>query len=134
MTVHQDVLTALRTVLLGVSGLPVARAWQNIAFEPEPGVPYVRDTMLLGAALPVEVGGGAAFRAEEVYQVDVFTPAGGPITGTLGVADAIASAFRSGTITAGGRKVWVRSCRLGPWLIEDGWCQVPVSLFYTVDH
>lgn len=89
---------ALRNRLLTVSGLPASRAWENKAFTPSAGTPYLTDEFApaTSAALSVPVK-SAVVEERGLYVVTLYGLANDGIS-TIGAwADAILAAFAPGT-------------------------------------
>jgi hypothetical protein len=56
-------------------GLPSSRAWENIAFQPTPGVPWVEEQYLPGPAAQVTLGPNGEIEALPMYALYVNLPA-----------------------------------------------------------
>lgn len=56
-------------------GLPTARAWENIAFQPTAGVPWVREEFLPGPTAQVTLGPLGDLEATPMYALHVHVPA-----------------------------------------------------------
>jgi hypothetical protein len=62
-------------------GLPAARAWENIAFQPTAGVPWVREEFLPGPTGQVTVGPLGRLEALPMYALHIHVPAETGLTG-----------------------------------------------------
>ncbi len=89
---------ALRARLLATPGLPAARAWENVAYTPTVGVPYVEEQFDPGNAFVPEVGIGARREARPIYAVIVYVPQGTGISAGDTIADAILNQFPPGLV------------------------------------
>lgn len=114
-------------------GLPADRAWENIAFEPTPGSPYVVEQYVPGASRQLSVGPLGTLQADVIYVLQVYTPADLGIGAPSKYADALITLFapRVALTLTNGDKVRVRT-DTGPFrgqLLqrEPGWATVPVS-------
>lgn len=52
-------------------GLPSNRAWENVAFQPTAGVPWVREEFIPGPTAQVTIGPGGDLEATPMYAVHV---------------------------------------------------------------
>lgn len=97
-SVFADIRTALRTQLLTVVGLPVARKLEGESLDPPSAAAYIRETLLRKAPPVTTTIGPTPRRALRfLYQIDVFTPA----TNAQGVEqDATALELLAGSIVA----------------------------------
>jgi hypothetical protein len=62
-------------------GLPSNRAWENVAFQPTAGVPWVREEFIPGPAAQVTIGPLGELQAEPMYALYVNVPAETGLTG-----------------------------------------------------
>lgn len=129
-------LGALRARLTGVSGLPSSRAWENVTFTPVVGQAYVGDAWLGGPEQAAEVGPGPLIRGRYLYQVTVFWPASSGVHDALKLADKIADAMRSSSLTIAGspHPARVSGVKVGP-RIQDAanWYSLPISVSVDMD-
>jgi len=127
----EALLTALRTRLLTVSGLP-PRAWENVNFVPEIGDAYVTDRWLGGSAQAAEVGDRPLRRGRYLYQINVVSPNNRGMDEIMALADDIASVFQD-PMDVGGVPARPVSVRVGPPLVESSnWYSFPISV--SVDY
>jgi hypothetical protein len=61
-------------------GLPSQRAWENDAFQPTAGIPWVREEFSLGARGQITIGPGGDVRGEPQYTIHISVPAGTRLT------------------------------------------------------
>jgi hypothetical protein len=61
-------------------GLPSSRAWENIAFEPTAGVPWVREEFLPGPSSQVTIGPTGELVVEPQYVLSVNVPSASGLT------------------------------------------------------
>lgn len=73
-------------------------AWPNVGFEPNPGEPFVRISILPGETLRVALGNDR-LRRVGVISVQVFTPAGRTVQDNMAIVDDVVSTFRGATIS-----------------------------------
>ena len=71
MSIFTNAQIALDTRLSTLTGLP-STAWENIQFDPEEGVTWVRPTTLWGSAEVTSMERLEKFVG--IYQIDVFEP------------------------------------------------------------
>ena len=124
---HKALRLALRAILLTVSGLPSARAWEARTFEPpNPPAPWLRETLIPGSERLIATNN---IMELGIYQLDLYHPETDEGTETVeALADAVKTAFRPTTnISTFG--VVERAERLGgrrdhPWYI------IPVRISY----
>ncbi|MDQ0462628.1 hypothetical protein QO010_000376 [Caulobacter ginsengisoli] len=97
-------LIAIRGALetaLGAMTPALATAWENRGFEPSPGTPYQRATLIMAMPDDAEIGGRHAERG--FLQVDLCYPPGAGSGAAAGRAALIKAGFRKGTsLTASG--------------------------------
>ena len=131
--IYQQLLSALRGVLVTVPGLPADRRWLNTT-APPPSGPFVDDGFTSLDSAYAECGPNAMRRCECTYRVSIRVPAGTDAHAALTVAGHVEDHFASMTLTVGGNPVEVLSTRSGPALTENAWLHVPVSVSLTFDH
>lgn len=133
MSAITDLRSALRANLLTVSGLPPV-AWQNRAFEPTPGSPWLRETLLPAGANLASIAGvitEALLREDGIYQITVFYPAGGDLKAAESLVDSIRSAFRPGiVVTHGGIAAVCTRAEVARAVQEPDWYGIPISIRY----
>lgn len=131
MSTHTDIIAALRTHLLAVSGLPAARQLENRTFKPVTGTPWVRESLRPISAELASFGNGGLVQERGQYLVDVFYPANTGTRDAFGMADAIVAAFRPGiALTYGGATVRVQRAERAAGQSEPDWFMVPVAVTY----
>lgn len=133
--IYQTLLTTLRTVLTGVSGLPADRRWLNTAAGPSTGVaPFVEDGFTAIDSEFAECGPNAMRRCEATYRVSIRVPLNTDAHAALSLASTIEAAFAAMQVTIAGQPVEVLNSRAGPALTEKAWLHVPVYVSLTFDH
>lgn len=108
----------------------MATAWQNVAFTPDPAVPYQEAILLTGT--PENPAYGAYYRDVGVFQVALMYPFGGGPAAADARAAAIRDWFRRGTTTVvDGIEVVVQRTPIIAAGFRDGdrW-RLPVSIQY----
>lgn len=115
-------------------GLPELRAWENIAFTPETGRPYVTEQYLPGPTLKETLGTFAELELRPMYVVTIYAVANRGLAAAAKYADALLALFAPGTtVTAtNGDTLRVRN-DVGPFrgqLLHDspGWALIPVTI------
>lgn len=131
--IYQQLLAALRGVLVTVPGLPADRRWLNTT-TPAPSGPFVDDSFTAIDSTFAECGPDAMRRCEATYRVSIRVPSGTDAHAALSLASSIEDTFASMALTVGGQPVEVLSTRSGPSLTENAWLHVPVSVSLTFDH
>jgi hypothetical protein len=134
MSWGDDLLMALRTRLVTVSGLPAARRWANTTGTPDPTQPFVEDGFTTLDSQYRECGPDAWRRTDATYRVSIRVPLGTDAHAAMALAGAIETAFASTPMTVGTYPLEILSTRAGPSLSEAQWLHVPVSLSVTFDH
>jgi hypothetical protein len=133
MTFSMDVLGALRTVLLTVSGTtPIA--YLNRDYTPVSGTMFLAEALYTADGAPYQLGPGSAgkYRHEGMYQVTVVAPRNAGFSTAMALADAISGAFRVAT-PAVGTGLSVLRVNIAPPFSDDPWWRVPVTVDFTVD-
>ena len=131
--IYQQLLSALRGVVVSVPGLPAERRWLNTTGA-DPSGPFVDDSITNLDSTFAECGPDAMRRCEATYRVSIRVPAGTDAHAALTVAGNLEDTFASMTLTVGGYPVEVLSTRSGPALTENAWLHIPVSVSLTFDH
>lgn len=85
-TLAVEAETSGRTISVGI---PTLRAWENVAFEPTVGVPYVVEQFIPGPTTKITLGAGGEVEGLPMYAPHVHVPAGVGV----GAADAYADAL-----------------------------------------
>jgi hypothetical protein len=79
------------------AGLPSARSWENIAFEPTAGVPWVEEEYIPGPVVQVTLGPNGDLEATPMYAPKVHVPASTGMTASR-YADAVLRLFAPRTV------------------------------------
>lgn len=77
-------------------GLPASRAWENVAFTPATGVPYVTEEFVPGPGKRVTLGEFAQIEYLPLYFPKIYVPAGVAVGASDAYADAIIRHFPPG--------------------------------------
>lgn len=117
-----------------LAGLPRSRAWENVNFEPNTGVPYVEEDYLAGPNDLQTVGPGGRVEALPMYVIRVYANAGSGIGALYRYARALLDLFppKQSIALASGDPLRVRG-QPAPFrgqLLPDnpGWSVVPVTI------
>lgn len=120
-TVYNDIRAALTARLMAMTDLPDV-AWENTAYTPTVGVPYLVPSIMWGESFQAEYGTSGLNREVGIYQIRCVYPDGegeGPLLNMIG---RIKTHFKRGTtLTYNGLTVTVRKCYPGP----DGIISIP---------
>lgn len=113
-TIYTDIRAALTAHLQGMPGLP-AVAWENMAYAPVTGVPYLKPDIVWAESFQVEIGAQGANREAGIYQIACNYPPGqgtGPMNSMLGK---LRERFKRGTVlTYNGIRVTIKKAHPGP--------------------
>ena len=121
--------SALETALTGVSGLPAARAWENVDFEPTIGTPFVRAILAPTRVSQATLGNPGHDKYEGLYFVDLFYPQGaGPGASMTVVANLLAAFRRGQEFTSGGVKVHCLKAEAVQARDAEAWYQTPIAI------
>ena len=123
---------ALRAKILSLDGLPELIGWPNIVFNPEPDRLHVRVYDIPSGSESLGVGVQAGELDSGIWQVSIFEQPGKDIGDALALADAIKAHFKRARLVSGTTVVQCGEPRRGPSINEDQWCQIPVSIPYSV--
>ena len=142
MPVPDQVLTALRTRLLTVAGLPAFRYWENIipSTSATNKDAYSRDALALGSKRPLSLAVNAAGRRwwrweGALYRVTLHYPANTHLHAPLIVADAVAVAFQASSLaTVDGTKLNVDSSRIPAASGDDTGTALAVEIRFHFDQ
>lgn len=118
------VRAALRAVLLTVSGLPSAIAWENRKFQPPNNAPWVRETYLPGIEFQ---SANDLVQGDALVQYDVIFPAGSGTETAEALANDIKAAFKPAN--AIGPDIGIVRSERDPGRTEDDiWYVIPVRI------
>lgn len=119
-------------------GLPFMRAWENQAFEPASGIPYIEEQYVPGPAAITTDGYAGPLELRPSYFPRVYVPANTGILGDGKYADAILRLFAPGTLIPLSSGVAGDSCEVrgdaAPYAGERapsataGWSCIPVTI------
>jgi hypothetical protein len=116
---------SMRPLLLAVSGIPAARAWENRAFiPPDPPVRWIRETLL-----PVveRLISEHWIEATGITQYSLFEPARNGTEAVDDLAKAIRTAFKPTTAVPAASLI-VDRAECGTGLQEPDWYHVPIRI------
>lgn len=74
-------------------GLPAQRAWENVAFTPTTGVPYVTEDFVPGPGKKINIGRPAEMEYLPMYAPKVYVPSGAGVGAGDAYADALLALF-----------------------------------------
>lgn len=108
-------------------------AWENVAFTPVKGSPYIKPALLPGEPSQAECGEAAQNMHPGVYQISIYAPAGGG-SGEIGtLRDSLLDHFKRGTVlNYMGVSVTITRAFPGPVIQETDWQHVPLSIYFRV--
>lgn len=134
MSLHNDIRAALEQQLAGTTGLPTARSWEAVTFDPPAvSVPYVRASYQPTSSRPVTMGNAPMFQHLGLFLVDVFYPIGQGPKLAEAMADAVRARFKiPTTLVQNGSRVAIRYAERGAGLPADGRFLVPVTVAWRV--
>lgn len=114
-------------------GLPAARAWENIKFEPTTDAPWIDEQLVPGPTRQISVGPLGTIESRVLYQLTVHVPENKGIGAPTQYADAVMALFAPRTqVTFGSDVARVRT-DTGPYRGQmirrvPGWVSVPVVI------
>ena len=114
-------------------GLPQYRAWENVAFEPTTGSPWIEEQLIPGPTRQISVGPYGTLESRVLYQLQVHALEDTGIGAPNRYADALLTLFTPRTqITFGSETARVRS-DTGPYRGQllrrrPGYATVPVTI------
>lgn len=129
MSVFKDIQLALDTELKRIPlGLDIA--WENVAYEPKAGRPWIRPTVLNGRSDFLNLDNMQ--ENPGIYQVDVFFPANKGTGNLLDAVDAIFNHFNAlNSVIHGVNKIEVGSVRKKSSMNEDAWFTASVEIVFN---
>jgi hypothetical protein len=123
-----NIRAAFVTKLQSFPSLPSV-AWENVAFTPATGVPYLAPYLLPGEPFQAEIGTAGINRHSGIYQISVFVPTGGGVAALNTLTGAMCDHFKRGTmLTYGGITVTVQKAYSAPTMQETDWVHIPVTI------
>jgi hypothetical protein len=134
MALHSDIRAALETQLANTAGLPTARNWEAVTFDPPAvSVPYVRASYQPTSSRAVTMGNAPVFLHLGLFLVDLFYPLGQGPKAAEAMADAVRARFKIPLmLVQNGTRVAIRYCERGAGLPADGRFLVPVTVAWRV--
>jgi hypothetical protein len=130
MSLHTDIRAALEEHLVATPGLPEARAWEGVKFDPPAvTIPYLRAVYAPASSRPVSLGTQPWFQHLGVLLVDLWYPVGSGARQAELMADAVRSRYGLTTnLSKNGTQVRIRYAERGRGLSVDGRYLVPVTV------
>lgn len=113
-------------------GLPYRRAWENVAFEPSTGYPWVEEQLIPAGTRQITVGPSGLLETRVLYQLQIHAVEDTGLGAPLRYADALLTLFTPRTaITFGSDTARVRT-DTGPYRGQmlrrrQGWATIPVT-------
>jgi hypothetical protein len=134
---HHAVHLALRNRVL--SALPTGRAWENVAFTPTPGQPFVEEDYVPATSSLLGLLRGGTVEDTGMYILRWYGVAGqGAGAMNTGIAAVLALVKPGDTITAtDGTVVHIRgdvAPTRGQIMNIDGWAMAPITIPFRVYH
>ncbi len=130
---YSAIRSAFVTRLQAFPGLPSV-AWENVAFTPTTGQPYIRPDLLPAQPTQAEIGTNGVNRYTGMYQISIFAPTGTGIAAISTLRDGLCDHFKRGTQLAyGGVTVTCQKAYPGPVIQETDWQHVPISVQFRCD-
>lgn len=113
-TLYNDIRSALTKQLADMPAVP-AVAWDNFAFTPTTGTPYLKPTILWAESSQAELGEAGRNWEQGVYQITCIYPKNEGSKSMLAMAGKIKDRFKRGTVlTFNAVTVTIRKVYLGP--------------------
>ena len=112
-------------------------AWENVSYDPKPGVPYMRVIHVPVKTEKMNVGTNGVMDTEGIMVLGLNYPAGVGGGAAMSKADTIAAAFIPGTsFAAGSGDVVVRSTTMEAKerASNPDWWVLPVLIHYNAYH
>jgi hypothetical protein len=126
------VRAAFVTKLQTLASLPSV-AWENVAFSPVTGVPYLRPFLLPGEPFQAELGTAGCNRHTGIYQISVYSPAGAGVLSLNTLVASIVDHFKRGTtLTYSTTTLTIQKAYPGPMMQETDWVHVPITIQYSL--
>lgn len=120
---------ALDARFLLLPGLDKARIhWPNRVFDPSKAAAGYWKVDFIPATVEPEMGPSGKAHEKGIYQVSVFTPAGTDLGPALQLAQAVVDHFQRQLLPG----VQCGVPRIGPYVTEPEWFQIPVSISFQV--
>ena len=119
---------AFETALNGIAPA-IATAWENVPFEPTPGVPYQAAYLLCAAPANLEIGPG--YIEQGIFQVNLFYPKDAGSKDVTARAELIRATFPFGAslaMTGGGTVNIIATPEIGPARADGDRQMVPVKV------
>lgn len=117
-----------------IVGLPTARAFENVAFEPPDGAPWMHEQFIPGPTGQISVGPNGWIRGEPQYALHVYALVDWGVGAAARYADALLRRFtpRTAISLPGGGTLRVRT-DVGPFRGQllprrPGWATIPVTI------
>ena len=120
------------TKLANTMGVPDI-AWENVKYEPQTGVPYVKPTLVPTIRRPSCVGRDQQQYYQGIFIVQCFVPVNKGPSASDSLAQLITEEFEaSNTITNGTTSIQIREASQAQGITEGAWHKTIVSIsWYT---
>ena len=130
MSAFKAIQLALDSRLRQIS-LPWQIAWENIAFKPTPGTPWIRPTVLNADSDRLNLDG--IQNNQGIYQIDAFYPASKGVGSLLDAIDSIYELFSNDQVLYfDNREIKISTVSKKPSTIDDIWFKGSVEIgFYS---
>lgn len=118
-----------------LTGNALAVAWEDVAFTPQTGTPYLEPTLSAYSRMPAGPGPNTTFLERGTYTVAVVWPAGSGKGAALAEADKVKTWFPRGlSLTlANQAPLIVQYATLGPSVDSGDWIKVPVTVNWLTE-
>lgn len=125
---YASIRSACAARLLTLPSVP-AIAWENVAFTPPAGQPYLKPVLLPGEPVQAELGTNGLNMHPGIYQVSIFYPAGGGMAGFEALKNGLVDHFKRGTVlTYGGVSVRISKAFPGSMQQETDYIHQPITI------
>lgn len=125
---NASIRAALATQL---NTLGISTAWENSNFKPTAGQVYLAEALLPSETLSVGVSSTSSDNFGGIYQVLVYSPAGGGKGAAVAAAEQVVAAFPKGaSLTYSGVTVRILRASQNPALMDGERYVIPVSINY----
>lgn len=129
MSLFRDIQRAL-DIHLSLIAAPISVAWENSAFKPLPGTPWIRPTVLNSRSDTLDFDN--ASDNPGIYQVDLFYPINKGTADLLEKLDDIVEHFASDKdLQVGDSRILIRSISKLPSRIDDIWFSASLEILFN---
>ncbi len=131
-TLYQDIRASLTAQAKTAASFPTQVAYEDYFFQPTPGTPYARLTLIPSQSKPFSVDGGTS-NTNGLFQVDIFCPAQAGTADAEARADNVMSVFRTGLrLAAGIDTIKIETSQRARAMVDASWIMIPVTVNWRV--